>query len=76
MHQELSLEPTLGGSAAFPVLNTAYAPSLLLILPLPEEPRGDCPITVASRSSPRQTCDSVRYVRMRPLFKMQKGVMH
>ena len=40
MHQELSPEPTLGGSARFPVLNAAGATSLPLILPLQEEPRG------------------------------------
>lgn len=40
MHQELTPEPTLSGSAPFPVLNAACAPSLPLILPLPEEPHG------------------------------------
>jgi hypothetical protein len=41
MHRELNLEPTLGRiGSAFPVLNAALAPSLTLILPLPDEPRG------------------------------------
>ena len=74
MHQELSPEPTLGGSAPFPVLNAACAPSLPLILPLQEEPRGGRRI---HRAFALVTSSNSRFYSVRPpapAFKIERGV--
>ena len=74
MHQERSPEPTLGGSARFPVLNAACAPSLPLILPLQEEPRGGRRI---HRGFALVTSSNLRFYSVHPTahaLKIQTGI--